>query len=173
MSKYNVLWDSVETIHPRDGSTTPLDPTILKQTDRLLLRKVRTRRLLGQFCNNSPPLTQKDFTLLMKSLRKECKPIALLIANLQEEEKRRSSPHPLFNFSFPGIWKEFLALFSTNTSAAWIFRPDFVPTLLHLIDIKIYSPDIHQQVAIYCPQLGTALVHIPNGQVPQEMLDLL
>ena len=74
MSKHNVLWDTVETIHPRDPTVTPLGPTVLKQTQCLLLSKPPTRNLLKQFCSNKPPLTQKDYGALLKLLEKEGMP---------------------------------------------------------------------------------------------------
>jgi hypothetical protein len=37
MSKNNVLWDTVETIHPRDRTVTPLGPEVLKFQKQLLL----------------------------------------------------------------------------------------------------------------------------------------
>ena len=44
---------------------------------------------------------------------------------------------------------------------------------LYLIDTKQYSADVHQQLATHCPSLATALVHIPDGKIPQEVLDIL
>ena len=173
MSKDNVLWDTVETIHPRDGSTTTVGSTVLKQAERLLLPNYRTRKLLAQFCSGKPSLQKVEFKKLLKSLHKECKPLAALISNLQQEEERRNHPLPLFNFSFPGIWKEFLLLFSTNTSVAWIFKLAVIPTLLHLADTKFYTAESHLQLTTFCPPLATALVSIPNGSVPEELVELL
>jgi hypothetical protein len=175
MNKENVLWDTVETIHPHDGSTTPLESTVLKQTERILLSNTKTRALLASFCTSSPaPLTASDFTVLQLALQQECPSLAIIIEKMHKEEIRRTAPLHVFNYSFINInWKQFILLLSSPTSMVWILRPAIIPTILHLITSKVYTQEIHQQLSTYCPPLAMSLISIVDNNVPIEFIDLL
>jgi hypothetical protein len=173
MSKDNVLWDTVETIHPKDQSVVPLGDTVLKLRDRLFLQTVSTRKLLQRFCSANPPLTGDEFDTLLQELQEPSLPLATMLIALHEEERRRSHPIPVYNFSFPGFWKEFFLLLSTTTSVSWILRPSVIPLLLHLLQTRQYGEDVHQKLSMFCPPLSFALLHVRNGTIPATLVSLL
>lgn len=174
MSKDNVLWDTVETIHPRDGSTTPPDPTVLEFQDRLLLPTPATRRLLAQFCNSKPsPLNCQQYSDLVATLQMECTPLSELLQVMYQEEVDRTRPLPVYNYSFPGVWCDFLLLLSSSTSVAWMLRPAAVPVVLHLIETQVYTKDAHHVLYGFCPSLAFGLLYLPEGRIPTTLVNLL
>ena len=173
MLKSNVLWDEVETIYPRNQEPEELGKDVLKHADRILLRSVHTRELLHRFCKGNPPMADEDYNLLLKSLQTECKPLAVLLSSLYERERNRSLPVPLVNFSFPGVWKDFLLLLGSNSSLAWIIRPAIVPLLIHLTQTSKYDADSNHMLNEYCPQLAAALAALPGGDLLEMHCNLL
>jgi hypothetical protein len=174
LSKDKVLWDTVETIFPKDGSTEPCGNTLKKQKERMLLSNTNTRQLLSTFCNSKPAsLNCNQFSELCKALDEECPSLAALLRVLHQEEVKQTDPIPVYNFSFAGHWKEFFLILSSTTSAAWILRPTIIPLILHLTATKIYTPDAHKTLAEFCPPLAYALSYLPKSILPEPVVDLL
>lgn len=174
LNKDKVLWDTVDTIFPKNGSTEPPILTVKKQKERMLLPVAHTRVLLATFCTAKPnPMNCDEFGELCAALLSECPPLYTMLRELFAEEKRATSPIAVYNFSFAGNWKPFLVLLSSTTSVAWLFRPTIVPLLLHLIDTKVYTADHHQILSEFCPPLAHSLSHLSEGNLPDYLVQLL
>lgn len=174
LSKDKVRWDTAETIFPKDGSTQVLAEHVIKQKERMLLSDSCTRELLQNFCTAKPtPMNCDEFGALQEALTTQCPPLHTLLQELYDAEKQCTAPLPVYNYSFPGNWKQFLYMVSSTTSAALILRPKVVPPVLHLIEHKIYTPDMHEILATSVPQLAHALCFLPQSKVPQSVADLL
>ena len=171
LNKANVL-DTVQTIHPKEGSIPPL-PNVLKCKTRLLLGEESTRTLLAQFVLSKPsPMKASDFTSLLAVLKVECKALHDILLSLQQEEEFCASGR-VFNYSFPGIWKQFLAVLVTPTSVVRIFQPAIIPTILHLTEGHAYDTAHHQVMMQHCPSLASLLVHFKDKKLSNNLCALL
>jgi hypothetical protein len=171
MSKSSVLWDTVETIHPKDQYGIPVGADVIKHQYRILLKSRHTRDLLAHFC--SATMEEQKFNLLLEKLDKECSSLAVMLRTLYKEELEYSAPLPLFNYAISGIWRDFFLLLSSATSMTWILRPAVIPLLLHLLETKQYTAAIDQELSMFCPPLSYALTRVPEGRVSDALANIL
>src|SRR5262245_19079504 len=81
------------------------------------------------------------------------------------------APMEVVNYSFPGIWRDFIVLFASATSAAWIIRPAAIPLLLHIIESQTYEASSHKELNMFCPPLASLLLEL--NPIPPALFNLL
>ena len=140
----------------------------------MLLPVAKTRTLLATFCTANPsPLNCDQFQELCTTLDTECPPLAIILQELYKEEKQKTEPLPVYNFSFSGIWQKFLTILSSTSSASWVLRPTIIPLVLHLVETKKYTANAHAILSEFCPSLAYGLCQLPNSILPDPLADLL
>lgn len=175
MNKDKVLWDTVDTVHPRDA--VPMLPVnVLKLIDRVLIADHKTRDMLEQFCTarvnkEVKPMTEAQFKTMQLRLLTYCPPLYDLLDELLKEEEAKTQPLRVFNYCFAGKWKEFLLLLAAATSTALILRPAIIPYVLHIVEHRKYTEAHHHHLSLYCPPLANLLSTLK--EIPKTLCAVL